>query len=44
MVININIFFKPILMPDHAPVPIDMDGDEKELEDIFQERKQIQQI
>ena len=28
----INIFFKPLVTPDHRPVPIDMEGDEKELE------------
>ena len=31
----INIFFKPILMPDHKPVPIDMEGDEEELENLL---------
>ena len=31
----INIFFKPILMPDHRPVPIDMEGDEEELENLL---------
>jgi len=31
----INIFFKPILMPDHKPIPIDMEGDEEELENLL---------
>lgn len=31
----INIFFKPISMPDHMPVPIDLEGDEKELETLM---------
>tara|TARA_B100000579_G_scaffold362834_1_gene321130 strand:+ start:973 stop:2823 length:1851 start_codon:yes stop_codon:yes gene_type:complete len=31
----INIFFKPILSPSHKPVPIDMEGDEEELEDLL---------
>jgi len=31
----INIFFKPILSPDHRPVPIDMEADEEELESLL---------
>ncbi|MBS30723.1 MAG: hypothetical protein CMG39_06150 [Candidatus Marinimicrobia bacterium] len=31
----INIFFKPILSPSHKPVPIDMEADEQELEDLL---------
>jgi len=31
----INIFFKPILSPDHRPVPIDMEADEEELENLL---------
>jgi len=31
----INIFFKPILSPSHKPIPIDMEGDEEELEDLL---------
>jgi len=31
----INIFFKPILSPDHKPVPIDMEASEDELEDLL---------
>ena len=33
----INIFLKPISMPSHSPVPIDLEGDEKELEKIMGE-------
>ena len=31
----INIFFKPILSPDHKPVPIDMEANEDELENLL---------
>ena len=31
----INIFFKPINMPDHNPVPIDMEADEEVLEELL---------
>ena len=31
----INIFFKPILSPSHKPVPIDMEADEEELENLL---------
>ena len=31
----INIFFKPINMPDHNAVPIDLDGDERKLEEVM---------
>ena len=31
----INIFFKPLNMPNHNPVPIDMEGDEEELEELL---------
>ena len=31
----INIFFKPILSPSHKPVPIDMEADEQELENLL---------
>ena len=31
----VNIFFKPILSPSHKPVPIDMEGDEEELEELL---------
>ena len=31
----INIFFKPIISPSHDPVPIDMEGDEEELEKLL---------
>jgi len=31
----INIFFKPLTMPDHAPIPIDMEADEEELENLL---------
>ena len=31
----INIFFKPINMPDHRPVPIDMEAGEEELENLL---------
>ena len=31
----VNIFFKPIISPSHDPVPIDMEGDEEELEDLL---------
>ena len=31
----VNIFFKPILSPDHKPIPIDMDADEDELESLL---------
>ena len=31
----INIFFKPIIMPDHKPVPIDMEGNEEDLENLL---------
>ena len=31
----INIFFKPFINPDHRPVPIDMEGDESELEALL---------
>jgi Fe-S oxidoreductase len=31
----INIFFKPIISPSHDPVPIDMEGDEEELEELL---------
>lgn len=31
----INIFFKPILSPSHRPVPIDMEADEEELENLL---------
>ena len=30
-----NIFFKPLTNPDHRPVPIDMEGDESELENLL---------
>ncbi len=31
----VNIFFKPIISPSHDPVPIDMEGDEEELEELL---------
>ena len=31
----INIFFKPLNMPNHNPIPIDMEGDEEELENLL---------
>ena len=31
----INIFFKPLTMPDHNPIPIDMEADEEELEKLL---------
>jgi len=31
----INIFFKSFNMPDHTPVPIDMEGSEEELESLL---------
>jgi Fe-S oxidoreductase len=31
----VNIFFKPIISPSHDPVPIDMEGDEEELEKLL---------
>ena len=31
----INIFFKPINMPNHNPVPIDMEADEEDLEELL---------
>ena len=31
----INIFFKPINMPNHNPVPIDMEADEEVLEELL---------
>ena len=31
----INIFFKPFNMPNHNPIPIDMEGDEEELEQLL---------
>jgi len=31
----INIFFKPILSPSHKPIPIDMEADEEELENLL---------
>jgi len=31
----INIFFKPLIMPDHNPIPIDMEGNEEDLEELL---------
>jgi len=31
----VNIFFKPILSPNHKPVPIDMEADEEVLENLL---------
>ena len=31
----VNIFFKSFLLPNHSPIPIDMEGDEEELEKLL---------
>ncbi|MBI45377.1 MAG: hypothetical protein CMG66_04335 [Candidatus Marinimicrobia bacterium] len=37
----INIFFKSFILPNHAAVPIDMDGDEEELETLLSQMDRL---